>query len=117
MLVVGVTPWKSPGLSYCAHRNILLAGVLQDLSKDTLLLELKVHLCLIGLNLHKDITGLEAVAGLLLPCTDVSRGHCRRKGRHANDSVGRECCIIVKVREIDMVEISEGFDGIIHLEA
>lgn len=101
---------KDRRFSYSTDSDILLAGLLQNLSEDTLLLELEVHLCLIGLNLDQDITGLEAVASLLLPRTNVSRGHCRRKSRHANDGVGRECCVIAKVRQMAIVENCEGFD-------
>jgi hypothetical protein len=104
--------------SYRADRDILLAGVLQDLRKNTLLLELKVHLRLVGLNLHKDITGLEAVTGLLLPYANVSRGHCRGQSRHADDGVGRESCsckAIVRGRRFGRA----GWDqlDVIHLEA
>lgn len=102
---------KDRDFSYSADSNILLTSLLQNLSEDTLLLELEVHLCLIGLNLDQDITGLEAVTSLLLPRTNVSRGHCRRKSRHANDGVGRECCSIANVRQMIMVENCEGFDG------
>jgi hypothetical protein len=76
--------------SYRTDSDILLTAVLQNLGEDTLVLELEVHLSLIGLDLNKDITGLESISGLLLPHANVSRGHSRRERRHANDCVGRE---------------------------
>ena len=53
-------------------------------------MEFEVHLSLVGFNFHQHITGLETVTGLLLPCTNVSRGHGRRQSRHADDSVRGE---------------------------
>lgn len=86
---------ESREISYRADRDLLLARLLQDLGEDTLILELEVHLGLIGLNLDQDITGLEAVTGLLLPRANISSGHCRGQRRHADNGVRREGYIII----------------------
>jgi len=61
--------------SYVSDSNILCARVLEDLDQNTLLLELKVHLGLVGLDLDEDITRSQSITGLLLPGTNVTGGH------------------------------------------
>jgi hypothetical protein len=75
--------------TYVADCNVLLACFLQDLGKYTFLLELEVHLSLVGLNLDKDITRRQGIARLLLPRANISRGHCRRQGRHPDNGMRR----------------------------
>jgi hypothetical protein len=43
--------------TYASNSNVLLASIAEDLGNGALLLELKVHLCLVRLDLDKDITG------------------------------------------------------------
>ena len=76
--------------TYAANSNILLTSVLEDLGDNTLLLELKVHLRLVGLDLDQDITGGDGVAGLLLPSANVAGRHGGRQGGHLDDGVRRE---------------------------
>lgn len=73
--------------TYAANGDILLASLLEDLGNDTLLLELKVHLGLVGLNLDENLTGADGVAGLLLPGTKVASRHGRGQGGHLDDLV------------------------------
>lgn len=61
--------------SYVSDSNILCARILEDLDQNTLLLELEVHLGLVGLDLDEDITGSQSITGLLLPGTNVTGGH------------------------------------------
>lgn len=77
-------------ITYAADGHILLTTLLQELCNNTLLLELKVHLGLVGLDLDQDITGRNGVSGLLLPSTNVSRSHGRRQSGHLDNSVRRE---------------------------
>lgn len=76
--------------TYVANGDVLLAGLLEDLGDDALLLELKVHLGLVRLDLHEHLAGLDGVAGLLVPRADVARRHGRREGRHLDDGVRGE---------------------------
>lgn len=78
--------------TYASDCNVLLASIAEDLGNGTLLLELKVHLCLVRLDLDEHITGRYRVANLLLPCANVSGGHGRGEGRHADNAVGWVGC-------------------------
>lgn len=81
-------PRQSPSeKTYAADSNILLARVPEDLGNDTLLLELEVHLGLIGLDLDKDITRGDGIANLLLPGADVAGLHGWGQSRHLHDLV------------------------------
>jgi hypothetical protein len=60
--------------TYASHSDILCTRVLEDLGQGALLLELKVHLRLVRLDLDEDVARCEGVACLLLPCADVARG-------------------------------------------
>lgn len=73
--------------TYAANGDILLARLLENLGNDTFLLELKVHLSLVGLNLYQDVTGGDGVAGLLLPGANVASLHGGRQGRHLDNLV------------------------------
>lgn len=75
--------------TYVTNGDILLALVLEDLGQHTLLLELKVHLSLVRLDLDQDITRGNGVAGLLLPGANVAGGHGWREGGHLDDGVRR----------------------------
>ncbi|VUC22396.1 unnamed protein product [Clonostachys rosea] len=68
-------------------RNVLGTRLLEDLGDHTLLLELKVHLGLVGLDLNKNITGCDAVTGLLLPGANVASLHSWGEGGHLDDLV------------------------------
>jgi hypothetical protein len=81
--------------THVANSDILLTRALQELSQNTILLELEVHLGLVGLDLDEDITGSEGVTGVLLPCADVARGHGGREGGHGDDGVSRVGCGIL----------------------
>ena len=84
--------WRNPrraAAAYIANRDVLLARLLQNLGEDTFVLELKVHLGLVRLDLHEHLAGRDELAGLLLPRADVARRHCRRQGRHLDDGVRR----------------------------
>ena len=81
--------------THVANSDVLLARVLQELGQNTVLLELKVHLGLVGLDLDEDITGSEGVTGVLLPCADVAGGHGGGERRHGDDGVGRVGCGIL----------------------
>lgn len=78
--------------AYTANGNILLARFLQDLGNGTLLLELEVHLGLVGFDFNQHISGGDGVSGLLLPRSDVSGRHRRGEGGHADDGVRGESC-------------------------
>lgn len=65
------------GNTNVSNRDILLTGFLEDLRNDALLLELEVHLSLVGLDLDQDVAGSNSVTGLLLPSTNVSGRHGR----------------------------------------
>lgn len=78
--------WIS-GWTYVTDGDVLLTGLLQKLGDNTLLLELKVHLGLVGLDLDQDITRGDAVTGLLLPRSDISRRHGGRQSGHLDDGV------------------------------
>ena len=80
------------GSTYVSDSNILLTGLLQPLGKETLLLELEVHLRLIRLDLDEDVTRVERIAGILVPRSNTTGGHSRRKRGHKNDGVRREGC-------------------------
>ena len=43
--------------TYASNSDVLLASVAEDLGDGALLLELKVHLCLVRLDLDEDVTG------------------------------------------------------------
>lgn len=73
--------------TYVADGDVLRAALLQDLGQHTLLLELKVHLGLVGLDLNQHITGGESITGLLLPRANVASGHGGRQGGHLDDGV------------------------------
>lgn len=79
----GTEKWTT----YAANRNILLARLLEDLGNNTLLLELKVHLGLVGLDLYQDVAGGDGVTGLLLPGSDVAMLHGGRQSGHLDDLV------------------------------
>ena len=95
--------WRSAGggRAYIANRNILLTTVLEDLGEHTLLLELKVHLGLVGLDLNEHLAGGDGVAGLLLPGANISRRHGGRQGGHLDDGVRR-------VRSVPSCEAGDG---------
>lgn len=76
--------------AYVSDGNVFLTGILQNLSQDTVFLELKVHLSFVGLDLDQDITRSQGVTGLLLPRTNVTGLHRRGEGGHADDGVRRE---------------------------
>jgi hypothetical protein len=80
------------GGAYASDSNVLLARVFQYLGDDTLLLKLKVHLRLVGLDLDQHVSRCYRVADLLLPRADVSRGHGRGQGGHADDGMRGEGC-------------------------
>lgn len=71
--------------TYAANRDVLLTRLLENLGDDTLLLELEIHLGLVGLNLYKNITGGNRVTSLPLPGADIASGHGGRQGRHLDD--------------------------------
>lgn len=73
--------------AYGANGDILFASLLEDLGNDTILLELKVHLSLVSLNLDEDFTRAYSVARLLLPSTKVTSLHGRGQGRHLDNLV------------------------------
>ena len=79
----------STGQTYTANGDVLLASFLQNLRENTLLLELEVHLGLVGLDLDQHLTRGNRIAGFLLPSTNVARRHGRGQGGHLNDSVRR----------------------------
>jgi hypothetical protein len=64
-----------PRVTYAADRDILLARLLENLGNNTLLLELKVHLSLVRLDLDQNITRGDGVARLLLPGANVTSLH------------------------------------------
>jgi hypothetical protein len=74
-------------VTYASDCDILLARVAQDLGECAVLLELKVHLCLVGLDLDEHVTGSYRVSGLLLPCANVSGGHGWGQRGHADNRV------------------------------
>lgn len=80
--------------THSANGDVLLTRFLQELGDNTLLLELEVHLGLIGLNLDENVTRSDGVAGLLLPGTNVASLHGRRQSRHFHDLVIREGRIV-----------------------
>jgi hypothetical protein len=81
---------RTLGIANISDSNILLARFLQDLGQNALLLKLKVHLCLVGLDLDQDLAGRDGVAGLFLPRADISRCHGGRQGGHLDDGVRRK---------------------------
>jgi len=78
---------RSQEKTYAANSNVLGTRILEDLGDNTLLLELEVHLGLVGLDLDEDITRGDGVASLLLPSTDVSGLHGWGQSRHLHDLV------------------------------
>lgn len=81
-------------MTYGADSDVLLTSLLEDLGNDALLLELKVHLRLIRLDLDQHLAGGDGVAGLLLPGANVASLHCGRQGRHLDHLVAREGGIV-----------------------
>lgn len=76
-----------PGATYVTNSDVLRARIPQNLGKHTLLLELEVHLGLVRLELDENLTRLNAITDLLLPCADGSSGHGGRQGGHPDDAV------------------------------
>jgi hypothetical protein len=83
----GKCPKPVSRMTYASNSNVLLARVAQNLGESAILLELKVHLCLVGLDLDEHVAGRYRVSGLLLPCANVSGGHGRGECGHADDGV------------------------------
>lgn len=77
-------------MTYAADGDILCTRLHEELGNDTLLLELKVHLGLVGLNLYQDITRADGVSGLLLPGANVASLHGWRQGGHLDDLMAGE---------------------------
>lgn len=90
--------------TYVANGDILLTRLLEDLGEDTLLLELEIHLGLVGLDLDENLTGLDRVTGLLLPCANIASRHGGREGRHLDNLVRR-------VRGVPSCEAGKGDTG------
>lgn len=81
------TKQKRQKTTYGADSDVLLASLLEDLGNNTLLLEFKVHLGLVRLELNQNLTGGDGIAGLLLPGTNVASLHCGRQCGHLDHLV------------------------------
>lgn len=95
--------WREKG-TYIANGDVLLARLPEDLGEHTLLLELEIHLGLVGLDLNENLTGLDRVTRLLLPCANIARRHGGREGRHLDDGMRG-------VRGVPSCEAGEGDTG------
>lgn len=91
------------GETYAANGDVLLARVLEDLGNDTLLLELKVHLGLVRLDLDQNLTRGDGVADLLLPGADVSGLHGGGQGGHLDDLVVGERSVVADYVGVEAV--------------
>jgi len=93
--------------AYVSDSDVLCARVLQNLDQNTLLLELEVHLSLVGLDLDQNITGSQSITGLLLPGSNVTSSHGGRQSGHGDDGVRGEGYIEDR-SAIDWAEVTGG---------
>lgn len=69
---------------YSVHSNVLCAWGNEHLGEEALLLALVVHGGLVSLDFDNGITWGDRITNFLAPLANISTGHGRREGRHAD---------------------------------